>query len=615
MSLTDIINSELLTLLSNLNITTIPPVTVQLSKTPNFDFTFTIFQIAKNLNQQITLFSDQVVNEMSNSKIFVIVQCTVPGYIQLKINPHILSLYTISKYFSTNKQEKKDKILIEFSSPNTNKPQHLGHVRNNCLGMAISNILMYGGNDVKKIILVNDRGIHICKSMLAYHLYGFGETPTSTGTKSDHFVGKYYVLFEQKFVEEYDNWLLLNNDAFTKWSVNKKGSFSDFKTEYKDYYFNNISKLGLQTNEMLLGWESGDEEIRKLWLLMNKWTIDGFKQTYNDYGVSFDLWEFESDVYLYGKKIIEDAFADNKLIKVNDAISCDLVKIGVLKPNTGEQIIKSLIRSNGSTMYITQDVGTIFNRYKKYEFDKLIYVVANEQDRHFEILFKLTSYLDDRTEGKFYHLSYGMVNLPDGKMKSRTGTTVDADTLFVKLSIMAYNITKGKWPTLTVEELSYRSNKIALAAIKFYILSYGPASTVTFDQKKSLDFNGKSGPYILYQYARTQTILENNNNVPVYDDTVLKTLGTEEEVDLMKKIYWLDVGIEYAAKNYDPSKVLDSVYDIAKSFSQFYNSKDNHVLHCPDPILKEARLLLVLATGKAIKCGMDLCGIELLDKM
>lgn len=590
--------------------------TFQLSKDPTFDFKFSIFKLTKNFSE----YAKTIIEHLKTSKIIINTKFDLPGYILLKIDPYIFSQNVLQLYMLPQLPKPQlSNIFIEFSSPNTNKPQHLGHVRNNHLGMSMSNILSYCGHNVKKIILVNDRGIHICKSMVAYMLLGNNKTPKNENIKPDHFVGKYYVEYERIFVIEYENWLItkIAKDEFDKWNqkFNNTKNINDFKNDFKDLYFNNFSELGFMTKDMLCKWENGDKEVMQLWKLMNDWVFEGFNKTYDNYGITFDIWEYESEIYNYGKQIIMKAYDNNQLENIDGAISCDLVKIGVLKPNTKNNKYKPLLRKDNTTMYMTQDIGTIINRYEKYNFDKLIYVVADEQNLHFQTLFKLTEYLKPETKDKFYHLSYGMVNLPDGKMKSRTGTVVDADDLLLKLKTLAFEITKDKWNELSDEECYYRSNIIALAAIKYYILSIGPTTTITFDPKASLDFNGKTGPYILYNYARTQSILKKSNMVIQYDIDVLIKLNTNEEMDLLKNIYWLDHNIDYAANSYDPSKITDSLYNIAKSFSQFHNSPNNHVLNCDNDDLKYARLMLVNVAGMAIKKGATLLGIELLDKM
>jgi len=353
---------------------------------------------------------------------------------------------------------------------------------------------------------------------------------------------------------------------------------------------------------------------------MNEWVFSGFKKSYQDYGVSFDVWERESEIYQYGKECVLESFEQDKLEKLeNGAIGCYLVDIGVLKKNTGEERKKALLRANGTSVYMTQDIGTALNRLKLYEYNRMIYVVGNEQERHFEILFKLIEHMKPQLKGSFFHLSYGMVNLPTGKMKSREGTVVDADDLLLGISEMANKITQEKWPELAAEEVAVRAKTIALAAIKFYILSSGPATTVMFDPQASLQFKGKAGPYLLYQYARTRSILAKANikaEDVKFDYSCLHTLGTQEEVDVIRRLYLFPNEVKMAASNLDPSKIIDAVYELTRSFNIFYKNKEKHqVVNCEDPILRNARFQLVLAVSVCVRQALELCGIDVLEQM
>jgi arginyl-tRNA synthetase len=627
------------------------------SKEKGYDLTFSIFPFTKELKKKPDEVAELVLVKLKEKELPIFSSyIRTQAYIQLKIATQSLAGAAIGEFTVQKPPIVSDQhILIEYSSPNTNKPQHLGHVRNNCLGAAVSLILKSQGHKVTKIVLVNDRGIHICKSMLAYKKFGQGETPESIEMKGDHFVGKYYVEFEKQFVAEFKEWLTTDQskEEFEKWKNSSTGKtaitkalkehqkdvekekkkpadqqnvlpefdpFKLFQSEYRNYYMGHFSKLGTEANEMLVKWEEGDKETKDLWLTMNGWVFKGFKETYDAFGVSFDVWEKESEIYEYGKEVVLQAFEKGQLKKFeNGAIGCDLVEIGVLKANTGEERNKALLRANGTSVYMTQDVGTALNRLKNYKYNRAIYVVGNEQERHFEILFKLIEHLQPEMKGSFFHLSYGMVNLPSGRMKSREGTVVDADDLLKEVSTMAYDLTKTKWPTLSEEDLTFRANKIALSAIKFFILSFGPATTVLFDPAASLQFKGKSGPYLLYQYARTRSIIKKAGLVPEelkFNYECLSTLGTTEEMDVLRKLYMFPKELQMAAKNLDPSKVTDAAYEITKSFNLFYKLKDKHqVVNCENPVLREARLLLVLAVGVCVRNALELCGIEVLEHM
>ena len=488
----------------------------------------------------------------------------------------------------------KEKYLVEFSSPNTNKPMHLGHVRNNCLGMAVSNLLTSYGHDVHKVALINDRGVHICKSMLMYKNMGKDELPTKKG---DEYVGDFYCQFEKALTDEYDAW---QNNQISK-------------TEY----IRTHSILTQQINDMLEAWEDGDPETLALWNKMNSWVIKGFCETYEKYGVTFHSTEKESEIYQFGKEVVRKAFEEGKVQRAMDgSYECDLVEIGVVCPGTEEHKTKKLLRANGTSMYITQDIGTIMSRFERFNFDKMIYVVGNEQDRHFEILFKLSGHINPFIRGKCKHLSYGMVELPDGKMKSRLGNTVEADKLLSDVSAIHYEQVKNKWFALDQNEIKQRSDIIALAAIKFYMLMFCPSSTVKFDIKKSLSHEGKTGPYILYQYARVKTILAKLEINKITDEfTFLYLAASDGENDILKQLYWFGQLLDFAVKTLDPSKVLDAVYNVASAFSKFYAVDSNSVIKCNDANVKKMRIGLIWLVQIAIKRGMDICSIQLLDQM
>lgn len=486
----------------------------------------------------------------------------------------------------------KEKYLIEFSSPNTNKPMHLGHVRNNCLGMAVSNLLTSCGHDVHKVALINDRGVHICKSMLMYKNMGMGEEPTKKG---DEYVGDFYCQFEKALTDEYH--ALQNNEISNEEHVR--------------------TSLDQQINDMLEAWENGDPETLALWNKMNSWVIKGFCETYEKYGVTFHSTEKESEIYKFGKEVVRKAFEDGKVQRAIDgSYECDLVEIGVVCPGTEERHTKKLLRANGTSMYITQDIGTIMSRFEKFDFDKMIYVVGNEQDRHFEILFKLSGHINPSIRGKCKHLSYGMVELPDGKMKSRLGNTVEADKLLSDVSAIHYEQVKNKWSTLDQGEIKRRSDVIALAAIKFHMLMFCPASTVKFDVKKSLSHEGKTGPYVLYQYARVKTILAKLEIYEITDEfTFLHLAASDGENEVLKQLYWFSQLLDFAVKTLDPSKVLDAVYNVASAFSKFYAVDSNSIIRCEDANVKKMRIGLIWLVQMAIKRGMDICSVQLLDQM
>lgn len=569
-------------------------------------------------------------------------------------------------------------VLIEFSSPNTNKPQHLGHVRNNLLGDSVSRLHTFFGYNVTKINLINDRGIHICKSMLAYQLFGNNATPESTNIKSDHLVGDYYVLFERKFSKEFQDWLATDSakERFEIWKTKEgkkeiealrkpkedkkaaKGAkaaetttsktaeevhgeeWALFCSKYKELYFNNESVLGGAAREMLRKWEQEDAEVRKLWELMNGWVYDGFNKTYQDFGISFDEIDKESRTYLLGKKMCDENLAKGILEKFeNGAVGIDLKKIG-LKGETGKKV---LLRNDGTSVYMTQDLGTAVDRFERNEkkgnqVDKLIYVVASEQNYHFQVLFKILEFLNSDYKGKLFHLSYGMVELPTGRMKSREGTVVDADDLLAETARLAFETTKEKWAAKSKEfsehELAHRAQVISLACIRWFILRINPKTTVLYDPKKALDFSGNTGSYMLYTYARTRSILQKagfgqlaleydleqeqdaNQKILPWCPQVFKTLHTDEERQVLLSLYQLPEEAQQACDNYDPSKLAEATYQVAQRFNELYFDKNKHqIVNCTDPALKHARCLLTLAVGAAIHKHLQLLGITTLEQM
>ncbi len=537
--------------------------------------------------------------------------------------------------------------LIEFSSPNTNKPQHLGHIRNNILGDATARILEHSGRKVTRVNLINDRGIHICKSMLAYQKLGQGETPQSSGIKGDHLVGHYYVRFETAFREEYGAWLETPaaRARFERWQHEAAGKkarnrrskllakaekqidaarrqkllaalpelWDSFKSGFKDGYFNELSALGGEARAMLLAWEKGDPEVRQLWETMNGWVFDGFDQTYARLGISFDHIDKESQTYLLGKSLVDEGLERGIFSKLdNGAVGCELEKIGL-------KGTKVLLRADGTSVYMTQDLGTAVSRYEKFGAERMVYVVADEQNYHFQVLFGILALLRAELKGACKHLSYGMVNLPSGKMKSREGTVVDADDLLDELQGLAADKTRERWPELPPEQSEARARTIGLAALKYFILSVSPSTTMLFDPAKSIEFTGDTGPYLLYAYARTRSIFEKAEldfAALDFEPEVLAGLGDAEERALLASLYNFPAELRRAADELDPSRVAAATYAVARSFSAFYYDRDKHdIVGCTDPGLRRARLQLTKAVGVAVRRGLELLGIPVLERM
>ncbi|MBN2042207.1 MAG: arginine--tRNA ligase [Candidatus Aenigmarchaeota archaeon] len=469
------------------------------------------------------------------------------------------------KKFGSEKAGKKEKILIEYSAPNTNKPLHLGHVRNNSLGMALSRILGFSGFDVVKVNLVNDRGIHICKSMLAYMLFGDGKTPESEGKKGDHFVGDYYVLYNKKSKED--------------------------------------PSLESRARDLLKKWEDGDKETIELWKRMNSWTFDGFRKTYKEYGCEFDKWYYESKTYELGKKFVTEGLRKGIFSRGEEGeIYIDLTGQGLDK--------KILMRSDGTTVYMTQDLGTTKLKYDDFHPDRMIWVVASEQNYHFQVLFKIIDILGYEWSKKCYHLNYGMVFLPEGKMKSREGNVVDADDLLENLTKDAVTEIKKRDIIQGADEIKKTARMISLGAIKFYMLRTNPMKDVSFNPKESLSFEGDTGPFIQYSHARIEGILRRLGKTGKNPDFSL--LSSPEERDLMRMVCSFPDAVKQAGDKYTPSVITGYLLDVAKSFNRFYEK--HNVMKSGDDV-KAARTSLIKSVRVVIRNGLDLLGIEAPERM
>ena len=480
------------------------------------------------------------------------------------------------------------KVMIEFSSPNTNKPLHLGHLRNDALGESVSRILKKAGAEVFKVDLINNRGIHICKSMLAYKLFHEknGDTPESLGMKGDHFVGQCYVEFD-------------------KYLKGEKGKPETAHPEAQE-----------MAEEMLRKWEAGDEETRKLWEMMNKWTFDGVKVTYDRTGVSFDKFYFESETYLKGKDEILKGLEKGVFFKAEDgSVRVDVTE-AVGKGKDGEDHEKVLLRKDGTSVYITQDIGTAISRHKDWAFNQLVYVVASEQIFHFKVLFYILKKLGFDWAEKLYHLSYGLVNLPNGRMKSREGTVVDADDLIDSLRDDALKAIKERGREEDVGDANEVAEKVALAALHYYLLQVSPVKDMIFNPEESLSFNGNTGPYLQYMGARIASILRKADEAGVKamsPSDAAKLLSAAEEWDLLKKLGEYPETIRRSAENFDASVVTGYIYDVAKLFSKFY--QECPILGSTDENLKRARLTLASATLRVLKEAMGLVLVPYLDRM
>ena len=478
------------------------------------------------------------------------------------------------------------KVMVEYSSPNTNKPLHLGHVRNNLLGYSVAEILSAAGYEVIKANLVNDRGIHICKSMLAWQLFGNGETPLSTGLKGDHLVGKYYVIFDQEYKKQVNQLL------------------SEGQTEEEAKKNAPIIK---QAQEMLLKWEAADEEVMTLWKTMNAWVYAGFEETYNALGVDFDKYYYESDTYLLGKSTIDEGLEVGVFFKKEDgSVWIDLTEEGLDQ--------KLVLRADGTSVYITQDLGTAQLKYDDFKMDQSIYVVGNEQDYHFKVLFLILQKLGKSWAKGLYHLSYGMVDLPSGKMKSREGTVVDADELMDDMIRTAKERTEelGKVDGFSEAEKTELYNMIGLGALKFFLLKVEPKKRLLFDPNESIDFQGHTGPFIQYTHARIRSVLAKVGYQSTQSTDDSKDL-TDLERDLIVSLAKYPDVIMVAAREHSPAHIANYIFELAKLFNKFYHEES--ILKAEDLIIRDFRLDLSAATARVISKGMKLLGIRVPDRM
>ena len=500
------------------------------------------------------------------------------------------------------------KIIIEYSSPNTNKPLHLGHIRNILLGWSCVQIYKAIGYQVIKTQVINDRGIAICKSMLAWKLFGEEKTPASTRTKGDHFVGEYYVLFNSKLDEEYKSWQQ-SDEAQTIYITGKKEeqTAADFFKTYANTYFNEYSQLGRQAKEMLLKWEAGDTETLELWNRMNNWVYDGFNTTYAELGVDFDTIYYESETYLLGKESVDQGLEKGIFYRNSDgSVWIDLEDAGMDK--------KILLRSDGTSVYMTQDIGTAQHRYQDYHFDRMVYVVGDEQEYHFKVLFEILKRLGEPYADQLFHLAYGMVDLPTGKMKSREGTVVDADDLVAEILGEARKAAeeRGELVDLPPQEQEKIIRNIALGALKFFILKVNAKKRMVFNPEESLDLQGQTGPYVQNAYVRIRSILRKADQMTIPSVYAGYQLGTEErELIALLLQYWET--LEQAANNFDPSGVANYAYQLAKSFHRYYH--DVSILRAESEEAMAFRFVLIRKIAMVLELAMEMLGIEMPDRM
>lgn len=548
------------------------------------DFTVVIFPLVKLAKKSPDVLGNELGEELKKQGAIENFN-VVKGFLNLSINNEafVQNFKEIKAQFDV-KENKNQTVMVEYSSPNTNKPLHLGHIRNNLLGFSVAQILKEAGYNVIKTQIINDRGIHICKSMLAWEKFGKGETPETTGLKGDKLVGNYYVEFDKNY----------------------KAQISELKEQGLDEETaKKQAPIILEAQKMLLDWEQNKPEVRELWEKMNAWVYAGFNETYKRLGVDFDQVQYESNTYLLGKDIIEDGLAKGVFFKKEDnSVWIDLTEDGLDQ--------KLVLRGDGTSVYMTQDLGTAVERFKQNDIQKLIYTVGNEQDYHFQVLFLILKKLGYDWANQLYHLSYGMVELPEGKMKSREGTVVDADDLMQEMYLTAKEKSEelGKLEGLSDEEKEKSYEIVGLGALKYFMLKVDPKKKMLFNPAESIDFNGNTGPFIQYTYARIQSLLNRANFVEA-DFGSYQPNASEKEL-IMQLSNFKDV-VEKAAETLSPAQVANYVYDLVKTYNSFY--QNNPVMTLEDENAKQFKLQISDLTAKTIKKSLHLLGISVVNRM
>jgi arginyl-tRNA synthetase len=582
-----------------------PPVQqVNFQKTrPEFegDVTIVVFPFVKMAKKSPEVMADELGREIVSESEIISKYNVVKGFLNLLVSDNYwLSFFAENhqKELFGRKEIQGNPIVVEYSSPNTNKPLHLGHIRNNLLGWSVSEILRANGENVVRVNLVNDRGIHICKSMIAWQKWGDGCTPESTGKKGDHLIGDFYVLFDKHYKEEVKQLLPSNYDEL-----------SDDEKEKAKAAAEENSTLMQETREMLRKWEAGDKDIRQLWETMNQWVYDGFDVTYDRLGVSFEKIYYESQTYLLGKELVNEGLNNDVLYRRPDgSVWCDLRNEGLDE--------KLLLRKDGTSVYMTQDLGTAQLRYEEYQPKKLIYVVGNEQNYHFDVLKRVLVRLGREWGNDIEHLSYGMVELPNGKMKSREGTVVDADDLMDEMVKTAKAVSEelGKAHGLSEEESNRLYDMIGIGALKYFILKVDPKKTMLFDPQESIDFNGNTASFIQYTHARISSVIRKalENGITFGEEIPVTDLQPKEKMLLVNIYNWPSV-LEQAAINRSPAMIANYIYDLAKDFNQFY--QECSIMKEEDVKRREFRLQLADMTARLLRNASGLLGISMPNKM
>ena len=582
---------------------------IQINETPeHFDgdftvVTFPITKVARKPPHEIAAqLGEQLATQLPEIQAFNVVK----GFLNLSLKDE--AWFSMAGEKNTAPAGTVGTILVEYASPNTNKPLHLGHIRNILLGWSIHKILKAAGNKVITSQIINDRGIAIMKSMLAWLKYANGATPESTGIKGDHFVGDYYVLFAQKLAEEYAAWQQTDQakQLFAQ-RRDKDQSREAFFKAFKDRYFNEYSSLGAEARELLRKWEQGDPETVARWKQMNQWVLDGFDVTYHMLGVSFDKTYFESDTYLLGKDIIAEGLRRGVFTRNDDgAVVIDLEDEGL-----GQKVV---LRSDGTSLYITQDIGLAHQRYKEFHMDAVTYVVGSEQIYHFKALFAILKRLGEPYADKLHHLAYGMVDLTTGRMKSREGTVVDADDLIEDMiqTAKAESAQRNEISDLSPEKQHDIHRQIALGALKFFILKVNPMKRMVFNPEESIELQGQTGPYIQYAYVRAHGLRHKAPQLDLSDASQYKALRNEER-DIIKRLVRYPDTVREAADKMDPSIIAAYAYNLAKAFNKFWH--ECPILTAPEPGAREFRFQLSTRVADRLREAMDLLGIEMPERM
>ena len=554
------------------------------------DITVVIFPMLRHVKMNLAMLGEQLGQFLVDNSKEVVDFNVVKGFLNLVLsNDYYMEIFqdlSSDLNYGFSDPASKSTIMVEYSSPNTNKPLHLGHIRNNLLGYSVAQILKAAGHKVYKTQIINDRGIHICKSMLAWKRYGQGQTPESTAQKGDKFVGNFYVKFDQVYKSQIAD---LEIQGFSN---------EEAKTK---------APILLEAQEMLLKWESGDPDTISLWEQMNQWVYSGFEITYKNLGVDFDNYYYESQTYMLGKSFIDEGLSSGVFYRKSDgSVWCDLSQDGL-----GEKIV---LRADGTAVYITQDIGTAIQRLKDFpDVSAMVYTVGNEQDYHFKVLFLILKKLGFKWADNLFHLSYGMVNLPSGKMKSREGTVVDADELISEMTITAKAISQelGKLEGYSVDEKNETYSIIGLGALKYFILKVDPKKTILFDPEASVDFQGNTGPFIQYTYARIQAILR-KADADLELPLAIVSLN-EKERNVLKQLQVFPATIQQAAANYSPAIVANYTYDLVKEFNSFYQNIS--IFGAETLAEKQFRIKLCSLVGDTIKKAFGLLGINVPERM